>query len=131
MIPYFAYGSNMNIEQLRERLGREGHQLLGRRRATLCDYRLVFNKRSSLEARGRASGEREGLLARRPPLLPKWYIMELPPFATGSLHLGHARNYVLADAGARFRRMAGYDVLYTTGYDTFGLPTELAAREAG
>lgn len=51
MIPYFAYGSNMNMERLRERLGREGHQLLGRRRATLHDYRLVFNKRSSLEAR--------------------------------------------------------------------------------
>jgi gamma-glutamylcyclotransferase len=50
MIPYFAYGSNMNMERLRERLGREGHQLLGRRRATLHDYRLVFNKRSSFEA---------------------------------------------------------------------------------
>lgn len=51
MIPYFAYGSNMNMERLRERLGREGHQLLGRRRATLHDYRLVSNKKSSLEAR--------------------------------------------------------------------------------
>lgn len=50
MILYFAYGSNMNMERLCERLGREGHQLLDRRRATLHDYRLVFNKRSSLEA---------------------------------------------------------------------------------
>lgn len=50
MIPYFAYGSNMNAERLRARLAREGHQLLGRRRATLRDYRLVFNKRSSFEA---------------------------------------------------------------------------------
>jgi leucyl-tRNA synthetase len=68
---------------------------------------------------------------RRPDGKPKWYVMELPPFTTGGLHLGHARNYVLADAGVRFRRMAGYDVLYTTGYDSFGLPSELAARESG
>lgn len=68
---------------------------------------------------------------RRPGQGPKWYVIELPPFATGSLHLGHARNYTLADACVRFRRMAGHDVLYTTGYDSFGLPSELAAREAG
>lgn len=66
-----------------------------------------------------------------PPVRPKWYVLELPPFATGQLHLGHARNYVLADAGARFRRMLGHDVLYTSGFDTFGLPTELAAVAAG
>ncbi len=62
---------------------------------------------------------------------PKWFVMELPPFANGNLHIGHARNYALTDAGARFRRMAGYDVLYTSGFDTFGLPNETAARDAG
>src|SRR5262245_4684214 len=62
---------------------------------------------------------------------PNWSIIELPPFANGSLHLGHVRNYVLADCSARFRRMAGYNVLYTSGFDSFGLPSELAAREAG
>lgn len=62
---------------------------------------------------------------------PKWFIVELPPFANGRLHLGHVRNYSLADAGARFRRMAGYNVLYTTGFDSFGLPNENAALEAG
>lgn len=65
------------------------------------------------------------------PSRPKWFIVELPPFATGQLHMGHARNYVLADACARFRRMLGHDVLYTSGFDTFGLPTELAALAAG
>jgi len=79
------------------------------------------------QSRWRASG----IFRTRHPERPKWYVLELPPFATGSLHLGHARNYVLADAAARFRRMCGHDVLYTTGYDTFGLPSELAAREAG
>src|SRR5947209_8214123 len=62
---------------------------------------------------------------------PKWFVMELPPFANGDLHLGHARNYAIADAGVRFRRMAGYDVSYTSGFDTFGLPNETAARTAG
>lgn len=50
MILYFAYGSNMCGDHLRARLGREGHELLGRRRATLRDHRLVFNKQSSLQA---------------------------------------------------------------------------------
>lgn len=50
MILYFAYGSNMCGELLRERLAREGHELFGRRRATLRDHRLVFNKQSSLQA---------------------------------------------------------------------------------
>ncbi|HEX3147664.1 MAG TPA: class I tRNA ligase family protein [Gemmataceae bacterium] len=61
----------------------------------------------------------------------KWFIVELPPFANGRLHLGHVRNYVIADVDARFRRMAGFNVLYTTGFDSFGLPNELASREEG
>jgi leucyl-tRNA synthetase len=61
---------------------------------------------------------------------PKWFVVELPPFANGKLHLGHLRNYAIGDVIARFRRMAGYNVLYTTGFDAFGLPNENAAREA-
>ena len=63
------------------------------------------------------------------PGRPKWFIVELPPFANGKLHLGHLRNYAIGDVIARFRRMAGYNVLYTTGFDAFGLPNENAARE--
>ncbi len=85
----------------------------------------------TVERKWQARWDEAGAFIRRDRGLPKWYVIELPPFATGSLHLGHARNYALADAGVRFRRMAGHDVLYTTGYDTFGLPSELAAREAG
>ncbi len=62
---------------------------------------------------------------------PKWYVMELPPFANGTLHLGHVRNYAIADASARFHRQLGARVLYTTGFDTHGLPNEIAARDAG
>jgi leucyl-tRNA synthetase len=62
---------------------------------------------------------------------PNWVIIELPPFANGSLHMGHVRNYTLGDVCARFRRMAGFNVLYTSGFDSFGLPNELAAQDAG
>jgi leucyl-tRNA synthetase len=65
------------------------------------------------------------------PDQPNWVVIELPPFANGSLHLGHVRNYVMADVSARFRRMAGYNVLYTSGFDSYGLPNELAAMEKG
>lgn len=59
-----------------------------------------------------------------------WVVVELPPFANGALHLGHVRNYVMGDVSARYRRMAGWNVLYTSGFDSFGLPNELAAIEA-
>jgi len=65
-----------------------------------------------------------------PPGTRKWFIMDLPPFANGRLHLGHVRNYVMADVSARFRRMNGFLVLYTSGFDSFGLPNELAAIQA-
>ncbi len=61
---------------------------------------------------------------------PNWVVIELPPFANGNLHLGHVRNYTMGDVCARFRRMAGFNVLYTSGFDSFGLPNELAAQEA-
>lgn len=85
----------------------------------------------AVERKWQARWDASRTFVRRPGSGPKWYVIELPPFATGKLHLGHARNYVLADAGVRFRRMAGYDVLYTTGYDSFGLPSEIAARDLG
>lgn len=62
---------------------------------------------------------------------PKYFIVELPPFANGRLHLGHVRNYTLGDVVAKFRRAAGWRVHYTTGFDAFGLPIENAAREEG
>ena len=59
----------------------------------------------------------------------KWFVVESPPFANGRLHLGHLRNYAIGDVIARFRRMAGYNVYYTIGFDAFGLPNENAAME--
>jgi leucyl-tRNA synthetase len=84
-----------------------------------------------IEPLWQARWEAAGLFHSEPSIdKPNWSIMELPPFANGRLHLGHVRNYTMGDVSARFRRMAGYNVLYTSGFDSFGLPNELAAREA-